>query len=235
MAAALVGAWIGARMSVEPLPRTRHLRAAAVAGAAGIALIVGFALHKPAEPGVRAKVALTDVKGGGGRTVNADVTVTPPKTAEDAEWLTATAWQGSGLIVDRLKRVGPGHYRTTEPIPVHGNWKALIRLHHGNSLMAVPIFLPKDSAIPAKEVPAKPHFERTFVADHKILQREQKPAAGFLTVVAYLVVLAIALSLLVLLAWGLHRLATASGAEPQATARERRRPARTPGAPVPSS
>ncbi len=206
VAAALVGAWIGARLDIDPRPSSVPLRRAALAGATVIALIVGFALYKPADDGVRADVVLTDVPGGGGRHVEADVTLTPRDAADDAEWITATAWQGDGFVVDRLERVGEGRYRTTEPIPVHGNWKALIRLHNGNSLTAAPIFLPEDEAIPAKEVPARAQFSREFVADHEILQREQKSSGGPLTVMAYLVVLAIALSLLALLAWGLHRL-----------------------------
>ena len=158
--------------------------------------------------------------------MHADVTLNPRDAADDAEWLTATAWQGDGLVVDRLERVGPGRYRTTEPIPVHGNWKALIRLHNGNSLTAVPIFLPSDEALPAKEVPAEASFERTFVADHEILQREQKSAAPGLTAIAYSVVVAIALSLLGLLAWGLHRLGSVSETTPEAAApREKGRPA----------
>ena len=143
--------------------------------------------------------------------MNAEVTVRPADVADDAEWLNITAWQGDGLVVDRLERVGPGRYRTTEPIPVHGNWKALIRLHSGNSLMVAPLFLPEDTAIPAKEVPARARFERTFVADHIVLQREQKSTAPALTGIAYGVVIAIALSLLALLAWGLHRLGTPPG------------------------
>jgi len=157
--------------------------------------------------------------------VNADVRLSPAGAADDAEWLTVTAWQGDGLVVDRLREVGPGRYRTTEPIPVHGNWKALIRLHHGNSLTAVPVFLPRDQAIPAKAVPAGDGFTRSFVADHQILQREQKAAAPGLAVAAYLVVVAIALALLALLVWGLHRLAS-GGASPRPP---REAAARTPG------
>ena len=92
---------------------------------------------------------------------------------------------------------------------MHGNWKTLLRLHDGDSLTAVPVFLPADQAIPAKEVPARAQFTREFIADHEILQREQKAAAAGLRSLAYLVVLAIALALLALLAWGLHRLAGA--------------------------
>ena len=188
MAGGLVGAWIGARLCVDPLPRQQALRTAAVVGAAGIALIAVFALYKPADEGVRAEVALTEVEGGAERTVDADVKLSPPDAADDAEWLNVTAWQGDGLQVAPLERVGEGRYRTTEPVPVHGNWKALIRLHNGNSLTAAPIFMPEDPAIPAKEVAASRSFTRPFVADQEILQREQKPAAPALTVIAYGVV-----------------------------------------------
>jgi hypothetical protein len=226
VAGGLLGAWIGARLTVEPTPRVPALRTAAILGAAIVALIVTFSLYKPADEGVRANVALTEVRGGPEREVAATVRLDPPDAADDAEWLTVTAWQGDGLVLDRMERVGPGTYRSTEPIPVHGNWKALIRLHHGNSLTVAPIFLPEDRAIPAKEVPAPAQFTREFVPDHEVLQREQKSAAPALTVIAYGVVVLIALGLLVLLAWGLHRLSTASSAPP-AAAREPEAPARS--------
>ena len=224
VAGSVVGAWIGARLSVKPMATGPSLRTGAMVGAAAIAVAVGFALYKPADEGVRADVALTEVAGGEARTVQAELTLSPRDAADDAEWLTATAWQGDGLVVDRLERVGPGRYRTTEPIPVHGNWKALIRLHAGNSLTTVPIFMPSDAAIPAKEIPATARFERAFVADHEVLQREQKSAAPALTILAYGVVMAIALGLLALLAWGLHRLATATTGptSPEATASPRK-------------
>ncbi len=227
VAGSLVGAWIGARLSVTPMATGGSLRTAGAVGAAVIAAAVGFALYKPADEGVRAEVALTEVAGGAGRTVQAEVAFDPRDAADDAEWLTATAWQGDGLVVDRLERVGPGRYRTTEPIPVHGNWKALIRLHNGNSLTTLPIFMPSDKAIPAKEIPATARFERAFVPDHEVLQREQKSAAPALTGIAYAVVVGVALSLLGLLAWGLHRLGSPPPEEPAASrsSRKEKRPA----------
>jgi len=231
VAGALLGAWAGNRLRVDAAPGLPSLRRAAIVGGTAVAVIVAFALYKPADQGVKANVALTQLSGGPQRTVRADVKLDPPHAARNAEWLTMTAWQGRGeLKVDRLKQVAPGRYRTTEPVPVYGSWKALIRLHDGNSLTAVPIFLPEDKAIPAKEVPAAAHFTRTFVADHEILQREQKSSAGGLTVLAYAGVVAIALSLLALLVWGLHRLAQGEGAESGRTPRVRRpRAARTEG------
>jgi hypothetical protein len=224
VAGALLGAWAGNRLTVAPAPGRAGLRRAAVAGAVALTAIVAFSLYKPAAHGVRADVALTPAAADGGRMVKADVRLHPAGAADHAEWLTATAWQGGGLVVDRLQRVGEGHYRTTQAIPVHGNWKSLIRLHSGKSLSGVPIYLPEDKAIPAAGVPAPAHFTRPFVGDHKLLQREQKTSAGWLAAAAYSVVVAIAFALLALLAWGLHRLASARGpsAEPPAARREPR-------------
>src|SRR4029077_16983640 len=119
------------------------------------------------------QVALHELSGGSQREVSATVRLTPPDAAEDAAWFDVTAWQGGGLVVDPLERVGQGTYRTTEPIPVGGNWKTMIRLHSGSSLTAVPIFLPRDAAIPAPKVPARPVFTRGFVDETQLLQREK--------------------------------------------------------------
>jgi hypothetical protein len=227
VAGALLGAWIGHRLTLEPAAPLPALRKAAVLGAVAIAAVVGYSLLKPPEEGVRAQVALTDVRGGPDREVQATIAIQPPAAADGAEWLTVTAWQGDGLVLDRLQEIGPGRYRTTEPIPVNGNWKALIRLHHGRSLTVVPIFLPEDPAIPAKEVPATSQFTRAFVPDHEVLQREQKSAAPWLTGVAYGVVITISVALLLLLAWGLHRLG-AGGATARPRPERRTEPARGP-------
>jgi hypothetical protein len=85
----------------------------------------------------------------------------------------------------------------------------------GNTLSAIPIYLPEDPAIPAEGVPASRTFEREMVADHEILQREAKDAAGWVTAFAYLAVLAITLGFIALLIWGLHRLAVNGEAEEQ--------------------
>jgi hypothetical protein len=208
LAGSLIGAWIGTHLSPEPLERSPLLRRAAVCAAAALAALVGFGLYTTPQQGVSARVALHDVKGSGeGREVEGTVRLRPADAAADAKWFDITAWQGGGLVVDPLKRIGPGLYRTTEPIPVYGNWKAMVRLHEDNSLTALPIYLPRDAAIPVGEVPAPAHFTRAFGNEHKLLQREQKGGSPLLVAIAYSTVVAIALSLLVLLAWGLHRLA----------------------------
>jgi hypothetical protein len=206
LAAAMIGAWIGAHLSVEAGVRRPALRRAAVGGALALSAMIVFALYTPAESGPTARVALREV-GGAGRQVEASIRLRPRDAAEGAEWFNVTAWQGGDpLVLDRLQRTGPGAYRTTRPIPVDGNWKAMIRLHRGNSLSAVPIFLPRDPAIPVGEVPAPHTFTRSFGDEHRILQREQRGGSPLVVAAAYSTVVGIALVLLALLAWALHRL-----------------------------
>ena len=52
-----------------------------------------------------------------GREVEATVRIDPPDAAAGAEWFDVTAWQGGGLVVDPLKRTGPGVYRTHRADP----------------------------------------------------------------------------------------------------------------------
>jgi hypothetical protein len=176
--------------------------------AAGIGLIVAVAYPLPiAEPeNISAQVRLTEVSGAPERRVDAEVRLTPPDAAEGAEWFVTTSWQGGSSIVGEMREVSPGVYRSTKPMPVYGNWKTTLRLHSGNVVAGLPVFLPEDKAIPAKEVPAEASMTRDFVLDKKNLQREQKQGVpGFLTLAAYLTVLAIALALIALIAWSLLR------------------------------
>jgi len=206
VAGAMLGAWAGARLSLDQGVRRPRLRQAALAGAATLAALVVLGLYTVPDRGVSAQVALHQLPGGDGRQVAATVVLDPPSAAADAAWFDVTSWQGGGLVVGPLREVGPGRYRSTEPIPVDGNWKSMIRLHAGNSLTALPIFLPRDEAIPVGEVPAPARFERSFRDEHKLLQREQTGGSPVVVALAYSTVVAIALSLLALLAWGLHRL-----------------------------
>jgi hypothetical protein len=204
---ALLGAYMGERLASDELPRTRGMRTAGVLAAAATALMVGFALHKTGDPGVRATVAVQTVHAAPQRTVDMTVKLDPPSAAKDAIMLNVTAWQGGDLYVDDLKRVAPGTYRTTRPVPVYGDWKSLIRLQRDDRLVAVPVYLPDDPAIPVKGVPAAAHFTRAFVPDHVVLQRESKVHAKWVWNAAIGVVAAITLLLLIAFAWSLHRLA----------------------------
>ena len=99
----------------------------------------------------------------------------PPNAADGATWLTVTSWQGGGLTVNRLKEIRPGVYQSTEPIPIHGDWKTLIRMHtrqldHGPADLRAR----RRRRSRRREVPAPRAFVRPFVSDHKLLQREAK-------------------------------------------------------------
>jgi hypothetical protein len=145
--------------------------------------------------------------------VQATIRFTPADAVDGAHFVNVTAWQGGGSMVSKLREIRPGVYRTTEPIPVHSGWKALLRVHTGDALVGVPIYMPRDQAIPAPEVPAQASFTRPFVRDVEILQREQKDdVPGALKLIAYLTVGAIAAGLIALIAWALLRL---EGAEPR--------------------
>jgi hypothetical protein len=177
--------------------------------AAGIGLIVAVAYPLPiAEPeNISAQIRLTEVTGPPERRVDAEVRLTPPDAAKDAEWFKSTSWQGGSSIVADMREVAPGVYRTTKPMPVYGNWKTTLRLHAGDVVAGLPVFLPEDKAIPAKEVPAEAQMTRDFVLDKKNLQREQKQGvAGYLTTLAYLLVLAIVAGITAALAIGLRRM-----------------------------
>ena len=214
LAASVLGAWIGARLSADDLPyaETSHLRLPAVGAAVAIFAMLAFPLFTKADSDVSAAVALTNVETGAKRTVNATITLTPRDAADKANWLTITSWQGDGqLITDRLKRVSQGIYRSTQPVPVHGEWKTIVRLHVGRSISGLPIYAPQDRAIPAPGVAAPARFERDFFSDRQLLQRELKPQGDWITNAAYGTVLVFALGLLSLLAWGVHRVGTTAG------------------------
>jgi hypothetical protein len=212
IAGSLVGAWMGSHLASDRLPRTRALRTTAVAGAAGLAVMVGYALQKPAEEGTRGTISIDEASASGGREGTVTVALDPPDAAEGAEWFQATSWQGGGLVLSEMRPTGePGSYRTESAVPLHGDWKTLVRLHRGDSLTGLPVHLPEDDAIPVGEVPARDGATRELVADHEILQREQLTAAPGPWAAAYGVVLAITLGFLSLIAWALHRLAVTAG------------------------
>jgi hypothetical protein len=211
VAAGALGGFVGAALirptAERAAPMGRAAHRAALAALLVLVAVIGWGLPISDEGPRRAAVALEDVSTGTGRSVHATVRLDPRDAADDAHFLNVTAWQGGGSVVSELDEVRPGVFRTAEPIPVHGGWKAMIRLHTGDSLLGVPIFLPEDRAIPAPAVPAEATFTRNFVRDLVMLQRERKddvPAA--LSVIAYAVVAAIAAALIALIAWVLLRL-----------------------------
>ncbi len=225
------GAMFGLVLSSQRLPS----RAISIGLVALTVLVIGGAtangLRYTVPQDVTAVVTLTDVPGSspGQRMVNADVQINPPNfVSEDPNWVSILAWQGKlanqrGEVVTNLEKLGPGHYRTTEPVPVWGSWKTLLRLHDGRTLTAVPIYLAADPGIGAAEVPAQASMTRPFVHEITILQRERNPnTPAALWTIGGVVVLFCTLVLIGGLSWGAGRInrseASGSEAELQPTA-----------------
>ena len=193
------------------LPRPAVARSVLVASVLVLAAVAANGLLAPVPSGVRALVELQDAPGTGPRQVTATVRIEPPTAVDDPSWVTLTAWQGGGLVVDRLEQTGPGTYRSTKPVPVTGDWKTLLRLHDGRALIASPVYLPADAVLGAPEISADPTSTRPLGAEIALLQRERKlDAPGWLWAAASLVVLVCSLALVVSLSWGVGRLARAA-------------------------
>jgi hypothetical protein len=213
VAGGVLGGLLGAGLRFQ-LPPQNVARTAVIASFVAIAALTAFGLSTTKPSGQTATVQLRDDGGDAAhRHVVGTVTLNPRSAADDAAWVTVTSWQAGGMKVDRLKRVAQGVYTFRTPAPVYGDWKTVLRVQNGRTIMGVPIYMPADSAIPgAKEVPARATFTRPFVADHELLQRERKDdIPGWLWTAACLVVLALSLIFMASLAWGVARVARATG------------------------
>jgi hypothetical protein len=211
VAGGLLGGLLGAGLRFQ-MPAPGITRAAALGSFAAVAGLCAYGLATVPPPhGMSATVALRDAGGNTQqRHVTGTVRLNPPETARDAAWVSVTSWQGGGLKVDRLERVAPGVYRFREPAPVYGDWKTILRVQTGRTIMGAPIYMPQDAAIPAKQIPAAAGFTRPFVPDRMLLQRERKTdVPGWLWTTACLIVLALALMFMAALAWGVARVARA--------------------------
>ena len=213
--AAVAGGVLGGLIGNGVAPEAPAARASWVPGAvAAVALVAVLAYAVPVTDGdeLRASVELTEVQGGTQREVHATATLDPPDGADDAHWFVSTAWQGQEgrSVVDPLEEIRPGVWRTTKPVPVYGTWKASLRLHKGNGVQGLPLYFPEDPAIPAKAIPADESFQRSFIRDKELLQREQKAGVSpALTTIAYIAVLLIAVLLVASLTAGVMRLSRA--------------------------
>jgi hypothetical protein len=150
--------------------------------AAGVALLLVIAIPMPRRVGdVRADLTL-DQTASGRAYVN--VTLDPPDAADDAKWFQAVNWQGGELLLAEMKEVGPGQYRSEEPVIVTGKGKTLVRLHRGGELMAFPVRLPADPEIGEPEIPADARAG-PFVGEKEFLMREAEAGGGWLAPAIY--------------------------------------------------
>ena len=210
----LCGALMGMVLTGQRLPS----RAVGISVVAATVVVIGGAvangLHIVVPEQDNATITLTDLPSPPGqRMVSADVRLIPDNmVSEHPDWVTILSWQGRmdnqrGLVIDRLERVGPGHYRSTEPVPVWGSWKTLMRVQDGYTMTAVPIWEPADDAIPAPEVPALASSTRPFVHEITILQRERdQNAPAWLFTAGSILVLIFTLIVIAALTWGAGRI-----------------------------
>jgi hypothetical protein len=216
----VIGGFIGRALTPGVEREERVPRFAVPAAAALAAGVIAFLIPVNAGDGVRANFNLDIRDTGDGRVATGTVQLDPPDAADNAYWFNVTSWQGGERAkVNNLDEIGPGTYRSTEPIPVDGTWKTTLRLHDGRELAGLPIFLPEDTAIPVSEVPVEPQMGREFVLDKDNLQREQKgDVPSWLTLAAYIGVGGISLALIGIVAWGLTRLERRGGGPPDKSA-----------------
>jgi hypothetical protein len=215
VAGGTLGALLGAGVRGQlPVKRTRRI---AGWGVAAVMVALGVNALWVSDPtDVRARIALTPVVAVGdsgardaagarpGADRNAFVTarIDPPSAAEDTEWLSVIAWQGGGILVRTMHRVAPGTWRTTESVSLYGDWKTSLRLQKGRALLAIPLHLPRDAAVPTPGVTRPASFSATFGPDVKVMQTERRdyvpgwlwtPAALLMLLFCGLFVTAIAL------------------------------------------
>jgi hypothetical protein len=220
VAAGVIGAFVGTALAA---PRTRGGLVApsvvpAAIGVIVIAAVVGYGLHVSPQKGVSAQLTTSQPRGPD-RMVDVTARITPASAAENPNWLHVIAWQGKQkLVLRKLTNLGGGVYRTTAPVPAGGSWKTMLQLHRDNSLLSAGVYLPGDSAIPAKEIPLRPKATRPFIYDHELLQRERKKdVPSVLPAIAYGTVGSIVIVFVLMLGWALARLARGFAPEPATT------------------
>ncbi len=207
---AVLGTFIGRALSAQARGSRQMPRWLLPAAGATIVACLVIPLPKSAPPDITATITLDEAGTPDEREVFVTAKLDPPDVADDPMWFYGLAWQGleweRGMSPQvELEEIEPGTYRTTEPLPVYGDWKALLRLHSDSWLTVLPVYLPEDRAIPAPEVPAVAG-ERAFVSDHEVVQREAVGGSPALQNIAYVLLLGIAIVWLASLGWALARL-----------------------------
>ncbi|AMW19274.1 hypothetical protein [Mycobacteroides chelonae] len=214
IAMGVCGALLGMVLTGQKLPKRSVSITAVVLTVLVLGAAVANGLRTEVPEHATATITLNELSNDGGkRMVSADVVINPRDLiSDDPEWVTILSWQGGlandhGLAIDRLQKISEGHYRSTQPIPVYGSWKTLLRVQDGTTMTGVPIFLPADPGIGAPETPALTSSTRPFTQELTILQRERNQNhPSWLFNVASLVVLFCTLVLIAALSWGAGRM-----------------------------
>jgi len=172
VSAAVLGTAVGGLLS-EEVSRRRIPALAVVLALVGVVAALGIPGPRPVGD-VTADVSLEWVDD---ERAIVSVRLDPLGAADDVRWFTAGSWQWGGRTIAHMEEVSPGHYTASEPLLLTGGAKALLRLHRGAEMMAVPIRLPADEEYGLEEIPA---VDRTtpFVREQQFLQREADGELG---------------------------------------------------------
>lgn len=190
VAAAVLGIGAGRIASFRPSGlRTSTVAACFAALALGVA--IPFPRHLP-----DASMTVRTAPAGPGL-VDVAVALDDPAVVQGAEVFEVFSWQGGGSNRERLVRSDDGWFRTEDPVPVGGTWKTMIAFALRDQRAAVPIFLPRDDAIGASEVPVVAEKRAVFENEAAVLQREAHDGPTWPAIAAYTWVL---LSILALVA-----------------------------------
>jgi hypothetical protein len=218
----VLGGFIGRALAPDDVARQPVPRQAGPAAWLGVAAVLGLCLPMTESTDWEADLRL--VPAGVDADTGADTAELvvrldgdADRAARDAAWFQVIAWQGAGdggpggFELEDLERQPDGTWRSAGPIPVSGSFKTLLRLHRGDGMQAVPVYLPADDALDAPEVAAV-DGSRPFQREKSILQREATSDNVGLERAAYAALLGVAVAWMVTLSWGMGRLSPNGGA-----------------------
>ena len=226
----LLAGWHVARLhdvAEEPEVRPGRLRWNGLVGVGILAaLMAGFAPPSAGSDEIEGTVTLSEPCDGTERCL-ATVTVRfePVDAVEGAVWFYALSWQGRGSGNDdpdmptdpeagepgimrvEMEQTGvPGEYRSAHPLPLYGNWKTLLRVHHApTTLVALPLHAPEDPAIEGSrgaQILVGDGETVALASEKQFLQREVKEdTPAWLNGTAYAVVIGSWLALVLFFGW----------------------------------
>jgi hypothetical protein len=213
----VLGGFIGRALAPPGVTRQEAPRLAGPAAWLGVAAVLGICLPMTESTHWQADLRLTPAgtdADTGADTAELVVALDDDadRAARDAAWFQVIAWQGAGeggpggFEYHDMERQPDGTWRSAEPIPVGGSFKTILRLHAGDGMQAVPVYLPADEAIDEGEVPAV-DGTRPFQREKSILQREAETDNVALERLAYAALAVVAVAWMATLSWGMHKLA----------------------------
>ena len=212
LAAGLAGGALGALLGmalIGQLPPRPVRRGVALAAACVLIVLGANALVLDQPEGVRADVTLEPAANKEGRAAYVTARISPASAAEDTSWFNAVSWQGGGRKTAKMEPVGDGLWRSSQPLPLHGEWKTALRLHKGRAMIALPLYLPRDSGVPTPGVSSPERFSAVLVPDIEVVQTERRDyVPGWLWTPAALLMLALCGLFIAALSAGIVRATT---------------------------